>query len=124
MKVAIVIARLLLGLIFTVFGLNIFLRFIPMPPPPPGPAADFMKALFVSHYLYVIGLLEVVGGMLLLVGRFVPLGLLLLGPVIVNILCFHAFLDASGLPIAIIVAVLGAFLAWSNRARFSGVFAV
>ena len=124
MKVAIVIARLLLGLIFTVFGLNIFLRFIPMPPPPPGPAADFMKALFVSHYLYFIGLLQVVGGLLLLVGRFVPLGLVLLAPVIVNILCFHAFLDPAGLPIAIIVAVLGSFLAWSNRAHFAGVFAV
>ena len=84
MKIVTIVARSLLGLIFIVFGLNMFLHFIPMPPPPEGPARDFMMAVFVSHYLYVIGALQVAGGVLLLIGRKAPLGLTLLGPVIVN----------------------------------------
>ncbi len=65
MKIATIIARSLLGIIFVVFGSNLFLRFIPMPPPPEGPARDFMTVLFVSHYLYVAGALQVAGGFLL-----------------------------------------------------------
>ena len=98
MKIATIIARSLLGLIFVVFGSNMFFHFITMPPPPEGPARDFMTALFVSHYLYVIGALQVAGGVLLLIGRKVPLGLTLLGPVIVNILCFHVLMAPAGLP--------------------------
>src|SRR5947207_1419474 len=98
MKIATIIARSLLGLIFVVFGLNMFLHFVPTPPPPEGPARDFMTALFMSHYLYVVGALQVVGGILLLTGRWVPLGLTLLGPVIVNILCFHVLIAPAGNP--------------------------
>ena len=76
----------MLGLLFVVIGLNISLSFIPMPPPPEGLARNFMMALFMSHYLLVVGTLEVAGGALLLTGRYLPLGLTLLGPVIVNIL--------------------------------------
>jgi hypothetical protein len=89
MKITTIIARSLLGLIFVVFGLNMFLNFIPMPPPPEGPAREFMTALFMSHYVYVVGALQVAGGLILLSGRCVPLGLTLLGPVILNIDCFH-----------------------------------
>jgi uncharacterized membrane protein YphA (DoxX/SURF4 family) len=121
MKIATIIARSLLGLIFVVFGLNIFLHFIPMPPPPEGPARDFMTALFLSHYLYVIGALQVVGGLVLLRGRWAPLGLTLLGPVIVNILCFHALMAPAGLPMAIAVSVLAIFLVWNYRKNFSGI---
>src|SRR5437868_11978076 len=103
MKTLTIIARSLLGLIFVVFGANAFLHFIPMPPPE-GLAGDFMKALFASHYFYVVALLQIVGGALCLVGRFVPLGLTLLGPVIVNILLFHTFLQHAGWPLAAIVA--------------------
>jgi len=120
MKVATIIARVLLGLVFVVFGSNIFLHFIPMPPPPATLAGDFSKALFQSHYLYIVGLLQVSGGLLLLIGRYVPLGLTLLGPVIVNILCFHIFMNNQGLPLAIIVAVLALFLLWRHRANFAG----
>ncbi len=120
MKIMTIIARSLLGLIFLVFGANIFLHFIPMPPPAAGPARDFMTSLFVSHYLYVVGALEVVGGALLLVGRRVPLGLTLLGPVVVNILCFHAFMAPAGLPLALFVAVLSLFLLWAHRENFAG----
>src|SRR5258705_4302390 len=97
MKIATIISRVVLGLIFVTFGLNMFLNFIPMPPPPEGPAREFMTALFMSHYLYVIGALQVVGGLILLSGRRVPLGLALLGPVIVNILCFHILMAPAGL---------------------------
>ena len=68
MKIATIIARVLLGLVFVVFGSNIFLHFIPMPPPPPGLLGDFSKALFVSHYLHVVALFQIVGGLLLLIG--------------------------------------------------------
>ena len=66
---ATIIARLLLGFIFGVFGSNIFLHFIPMPPPAPTLVGDFSKALFLSHYLHVVGALQVIGGALLLIGR-------------------------------------------------------
>ena len=82
MKTAFTIARILLGLLFTVFGLNGFLHFIPMQPPA-GLAGQYMGALFVSHYLVVVFLLQLIGGVLLLANRYVPLGLLLLGPVVV-----------------------------------------
>src|SRR6185295_10093692 len=118
MKIATIIARSLLGLMFVVFGSNIFFHFIPMPPQKPSLATDFSKALMESHYIYVVGLLQVMGGLLVLIGRYVPLGLTLLGPVILNILLFHIFLDPSGLPMAILVAVLALFLLWRHRANF------
>jgi putative oxidoreductase len=120
MKIATIIARVLLGLMFVVFGSNIFLHFIPMPPLPQTLAGDFSKALMQSHYIYVVGLLQVIGGLLLLIGRYAPLGLTLLGPVIVNILLFHIFLEPSGLPMAIIVSVLALFLLWRHRTNFAG----
>jgi uncharacterized membrane protein YphA (DoxX/SURF4 family) len=120
MKITTFIVRNLLGLIFAVFGLNIFFHFIPIPPPPEGPARDFMTALAASHYFHVVGALEFASGAVLLTGRFVPLGLTLLGPVIVNILCFHVFLDRSGLPMASIVSALGLFLLWRCRENFAG----
>jgi len=120
MKITTIIARSLLGLLFVVMGLNIFLNFIPMPPPPEGPARNFMMALFVSHYFWVVGALEFVGGALLLTGRYAPLGLTLLGPVIVNILCFHFFMMPSGLPLAIVVVALALFLLWRHHEHFAG----
>src|SRR5260370_10904241 len=120
MKIATIIARSLLGLIFVVFGSNMFLHFIPMPPPPEGPARDFMTALFVSHLLYVVVALQVVVGILLLTGRWLPLGLTLLGPVIVNILCFHVLMAPAGLPMAMVVSLLALFLLWRYREHFAG----
>ena len=120
MKIATIIARSLLGLIFVTFGLNMFLNFIPMPPPPEGPAREFMTALFISHYLYVVGALQVVGGLILLSGRWIPLGLTLLGPVIMNIVCFHVLMAPAGLPMAIVVSLLALFLLWRHREHFAG----
>jgi putative oxidoreductase len=120
MKIIATIARVLLGLMFVVFGSNIFLHFIPAPPPS-GLAGDFAKALFASHYLHVVGALQVIGGALMLIGRFVPLGLMLLGPVIVNILLFHILLNPAGLPMAIFVSVLALIVLWQHRAAFAGI---
>src|SRR5436309_15172651 len=120
MKIVIIIARTLLGFWFVLFGLNGFFQFIPMGPPPQGLAGDFVKSLFMSHYFYVVAVLQIAGGALLLTGRFTPLGLTLLGPVIVNILLFHLFLERSGLPLALVVSALALFLLWANRPAFSG----
>ncbi len=121
MKYAIIIARLLLGLVFAVFGSNAFLHFIPMPPMQ-GQAGAFIEALINSGYIYVIALLQVVGGLLLLLGRFIPLGLTLLGPVIVNIMLYHIFLDPSGLAMACVISILALFLLWVYRDRFPAIF--
>src|SRR6202051_4997025 len=99
MKTASAVARYLAGVTFLVFGLNGFLHFIPMPPPA-GVAGQFLGALFVSHYLVFVFLLQVIPAVLLLINRYVPLALTLLGPVIVNILLFHALMAPDGLPLA------------------------
>jgi putative oxidoreductase len=121
MKIAALISRILLGLLFTVFGLNGFLHFIPMKPPT-GLAGQYMGALFVSHYLVVVFLLQLIGGVLLLLNRFVPLALLLLGPVIVNILLFHSFMAPEGLPMALFAMVLWLIVFAGVRQAFTGVF--
>ena len=120
MKTATIITRSLLGLIFVTFGLNMFLNFIHMPPPPEGPAREFMTALYLSHYLYIVGAVQVVGGLILLSGRLVPLGLTLLGPVIVNIVSFHILMAPAGLPMAFVVSALALFLLWRYREYFAG----
>jgi len=122
MKIIVLIARVLLGLVFVVFGLNGFLNFLSLGPMPTGLAGQFMGALFVSHYYWVIAALQVVGGLLLLVNRFAPLALVLLGPVIVNILCYHVFLNHTGAPPAIVVTVLWFIVFYGNRQHFSGIF--
>jgi putative oxidoreductase len=122
MKIAVLIARILLGLLFAVFGLNGFLHFIPQSPPT-GLAGQYVGALFVSHYLVVVFLLELIGGVLLLANRFVPLALILLGPVIVNILLFHACLAPEGLPMAFFATVLWFVIFAGVRSAFAGVFA-
>jgi uncharacterized membrane protein YphA (DoxX/SURF4 family) len=121
MRIVALIARLLLGLIFLVFGLNGFLQFLNMPMPT-GLAGQFMGALFLSHYLWVIAGLQVIGGVLLLVGRFVPLALVLLGPVIVNILLYHFLLNPAGIGLALVVTVLWFIVFYAHRQYFSGIF--
>ena len=121
MRIASVIARYLAGVIFLVFGLNGFLNFIPMPPPG-GIAGQFLAVLYASHYLWVIFAFQVIAGALLLVNRYVPLAVAVLAPVIVNILTFHALMAPSGLPLALIVAVLWAVVFMDVRPAFAGLF--
>jgi putative oxidoreductase len=121
MKIATLIARILLGVLFLVFGLNGFLHFIPLPLPS-GLAGQYMGALFVSHYLVVVFLLQVIGAALLLANRFVPLALVLLGPIVVNILLFHSLMAPAGLPLALSATLLWGILFYSVRQAFAGVF--
>ena len=122
MKTVLLIARLLLGLIFVVFGLNGFLNFLSMGPMPTGLAGQFVGALVLSHYFWVVAALQIIGGVLLLVNRFVPLALVLLGPVIVNIICYHVFLNPSGAVPAVVVTVLWLIVFYGERQYFSGIF--
>jgi uncharacterized membrane protein YphA (DoxX/SURF4 family) len=111
-------ARILLGLIFFVFGLNFFLHFIPQPPPS-GPAGAFAVAMFATGYLFVlVKVVETVSGALLIAGRFVPLVLAVLAPIVINIIFFHAFLAPAGIALPIVVLALELFLAWSYRSVY------
>ena len=120
MRMASQIARYLLGLIFLVFGLNGFFNFLHMPGPT-GVAAQFFGAIFASHLYVVIFLLQIVPALLLLANRYVPLALTILGPIIFNIVCFHAFMAPAGLPLAILVTALWLLVAYSVRTAFSGI---
>jgi hypothetical protein len=119
MKITSNIARFLLGLLFLVFGLNGFFQFLSMPAPT-GVAGQFMGALFASHFLTVIFVIQVIGAVLLLVNRYVPLALTLLAPVIVNILLFHLLMAPSGIPLAIIATVLWVLVFLNVHSAFSG----
>src|SRR5260221_11845030 len=121
MRTASAIARYLAGVIFLVFGLNGFLNFIPLPPPG-GIAGQFMGALYAWHYLVVIFAFQIIAAVLLLVNRYVPLAVAVLAPVIVNILCFHALMAPSGLPLALFVAILWALIFVDVRSAFAGLF--
>ena len=122
MKIVTLIARILLGLVSLVFGLNGFLNFLNMGPMPTGLAGQFMGALILSHYYWVVAALQIAGGLLLLVNRFVPLALVLLGAVIVNILCYHVFLNQAGAAPAVVVTILWFIVFYANRQHFSGIF--
>ena len=121
MRTASVVARYLAGVIFLVMGLNGFLNFIPLPPPG-GIAGQFIGVLYVSHYVWVIFAFQVIAGALLLVNRYVPLAVAVLAPVIVNILSFHALMAPSGLPLALVVAVLWTMIFAGVRPAFAGLF--
>src|SRR5882757_5517546 len=122
MKIVTLIARILLGLVFLVFGLNGFLNFLNTGPAPTGLAGQFLGALILSHYFWVVAALQIAGGALFLVNRLVPLALVLLGPVIVNIICYHVFLNPSGAVPAVVVTVLWLIVFYGKRQYFSGIF--
>lgn len=122
MRVLTLVARLLLGLMFLVFGLNGFLNFLDMGPMPSGLAGQFIGALFVSHYYWVIAGLQVVAGVLLIAGLYVPLALVLLGPIIVNILLYHIFLLPAGIVLALVATILWFIVFYAYRQYFSGIF--
>jgi len=121
MNKAILVARILLGALFAFSGLNSILHFI-SPAPPPGDAGIYMGILLNHHIFNFIGLLMLVAGILLLVGRFVPLALVLLGPILVNILLFHIFIEPRGLVAGCIAAAVEVFLIFAYRKSFRGLF--
>jgi putative oxidoreductase len=117
MKIAVMIVRILLGLVFLVFGLNFFFHFIPQQPAP-GDAGAIAGLMFQHGWFTFYGVLQVVAGLLLLVGRFVPLALVLLAPIIVNILLFHLTLAPSGIGPGLLCAVLEIFLIYAYWPAF------
>ena len=121
MKVLTIIVRVLLGLIFVFFGSNGLLHFLPMPPLPQGVTGEFLHSFFASGYVYVISAFQLIAGLLLLIGKFVPLGLTILAAIIVNIWAFHLLMAPEGLPPAVVVTILELFLVWSYRDRFAGI---
>ena len=121
MKLTTTIARYLLGLMFTVFGLNGFLHFIPQPPPASPLAQQFFTVMVASHFFVIVFLVQLIGGILLLVNRFVPLALVLLAPVLVNILNYHALMDPAGLPIGLVAVVLWGIVFYGVRRAFAGI---
>ncbi len=113
-----VVLRVLFGLTLLVFGLNGFLRFLPQPPMTPQ-AGAFAGALFQTGYMFpLIKGVEALVGVLLLTNRFVPLALALIAPNVVNIVLFHAFLDAKGLPVALVLLAFELGLAWMYRGSY------
>src|SRR5260370_41149981 len=126
MKIAILISRILLGTGFFAFGLNILHPFLPSPPPPEGSlAAQFVTVMVPSHWMALVGAVQLLGGLLVLAGRTVPLGLVLLGPVLVNILAFHIFvLGGHGIAPGLVFTVLEIFLIYAYRSYFRPIFTV
>ncbi|MGJ8695883.1 MAG: hypothetical protein ACSHYF_06155 [Verrucomicrobiaceae bacterium] len=122
MKNATLIARILLGAAFLTFGLNYYLGFLSMPPQE-GLAGQFMGAIYQSGYLGVVKNIEIAGGLLLLTGRYAPLGLTLLGPVVINIALFDVFLAKAFNPVGALVGVLSLFLLIAWRGNFKGLVA-
>jgi hypothetical protein len=122
MKIAATIARYLLGVIFLFFGSNLFFHFLPNPPLPPGPLANFSSALADSHYIYAVAFFQVVPAILLLINRYVPLALACLAPVIVNIDLTHCLMAPSGLPLAAVVTILWILVFLRVRSSFDGIF--
>jgi hypothetical protein len=122
MKIVVMIARLLLGLIFAFFGANLMFHFLPNPPLPPGPLKDFTTVLAVTHYTVVVGFFQFLGGLLLLINRYVAVGLIILAAELVNILTTHILVMHGGFPIPIFVTLLWLLVFWRHRSSFSGIF--
>lgn len=122
---AVIAARILLGLIYFVFGLNFFLHFIPGSAQPEGKAAAFVGGLFQSGYFFpMIKVIEVLAGALLLLGFFTPLLLVILMPITINILLFHTALAPGGFPtgLSLIMLITHLFLAWAYRNHYKPLF--
>lgn len=107
---------------FFIFGLDTFVHFIPAQPPTAGRAGAFLGALIHSHYVYFVGGIQLISGVLLLINRYVPLALVLLAAVIANILVFHLTMQLSGLPPGIFVAIVWSIVAWRYRAGITPLF--
>ena len=121
MKIAIVIARILLGFVFASAGLVSILKLGKMGGMP-ADATTFLTLMVAHNYTVFVAVVMLIGGLLLLVGRFVPLGLVLLGPILVNILLFHIVFHVPGIATGLVCTVLEVFLIWAYRSCFRGLF--
>ena len=121
MKIAVMIARILLGLAFLVFGLNNLHPFMPMQMPP-GDAGTLSTIMFMHGWITFHGVLYVVAGILLIIGRYVPVALVILGPILVNILLFHITLLPATIGPGLVCSALEIFLIWAYWPAFRGIF--
>ncbi|HTV07027.1 MAG TPA: hypothetical protein VME86_16785 [Acidobacteriaceae bacterium] len=121
MKIVTIIARILLGATFVFFGSNLVHPFLHAPLPT-GPAGQMLAGLYAAHFLVLIGLIQVIGGLLLLAGQFVTLGLVLLGPMLVCIDFFHLSVAHSEIPMAMFVTLLWLIVAWAHKHHLAGIF--
>src|SRR5882724_3949962 len=122
MKITSIVARYLLGLMFTVFGLNGFLNFIHQPPPANPLALQFLIAVSASHFAAFFFAVQVLGGLLLLSGFFVPLALTLLAAVLYNILAFHLTMAPASIAPGLVACVLWILVFLQYRQSFNGIF--
>jgi putative oxidoreductase len=122
MKIASTVSRYLLGLMFTVFGLNGFLHFIPQPPPANPLAMQFLVAVSASHFAVFFFAVQVLGGLLLLSGYFVPLALTLLAAELYNILAFHVTMAPASIAPALVACGLWIVVLLQYRESFNGIF--
>jgi putative oxidoreductase len=122
-KIATTLVRILLGLMFTVFGLNQFHPFIPQPPVVPANAMAFSMLMFSTHYIYLVAGVQTISGILLLANRYVTLALVLLGAMLANILTFHfAMWPQALVPMPLIALLLWLWMAWQHRASLAPIF--
>ena len=122
MKITSIVARYLLGLMFTVFGLNGFLNFIPQTPPPNPVAIQFLVSVSTSHFAAFFFAMQLLGGLLLLAGYFVPLALTVLAAELYNILAFHLTFAPASIPPALVASVLWVLVFVQYRESFKGIF--
>jgi hypothetical protein len=122
MKIVAAIARYLLGLMFLVLGLNTFLNFLPQQPIPPGQAGEFLGLLMTTHYMYAVAAVMVISAVLLLANQFVPLALVLLGPVLVNVLLFHILMQPKAIGLGGFGTLLWLLVAYRVRGAFAPLF--
>ena len=121
MKMAAAVARYLLGVGMVVFGANAFLNFMP-PPELSEQGGQFLGLMFASGYFNWVAILKIAGGLMLILGRFVPLGLTLLGPILVNILLFHISFDPAGIGLGALFTVLWGIVFWDHRTAFQALW--
>ena len=121
MKIAVLIARILLGLVFVIFGLNVYIMFMPAPQPQ-GDVGTLSTLMFSHHWFHFYALLYLIAGVLLLIGRYVPVALVLLGPILVNILLFHLTLAPAGIGPGLFCALLEVFLIYAYWPAFRAIF--
>ena len=119
LRIPVVIAKAILGTTFIIFGANGFLHFLSVPPPTSASAAQFLRLLESTGYLKVVKALEIIGGGLILGGRLAPLGLLILGPILVNIALYDLLMDPKGLPLVIVLGALTLLIGHRHKEHFA-----
>jgi len=122
MKILALIARILMGLAFVFFGANGFLNFMVPPPMPDSPAARFSAVMMSTHYTQVVCAIMIISGILFLIGRYIPLALVLIGPVIVNILLFHLLMAPATIAPGLVVTACWFIVFFHVRSAFAGIF--